>query len=153
MVLINGVLEKNQLKKIDNMTYGSSDEDLNRLRQMMARNSSVKQRIQSQIDRDAIDDYRDNYQVTSPNTSYSSKFRDPDLKIQTLTDKNEELAKKYALLLKKTTLILEEYKKQETDIKNIKIKLVKREKNIENIANVKEIAKNIYIKIIAWFNS
>jgi len=139
------------------MVYNTNDEHINRLRQMMARDGSIKQRIESQINRDAIDDYRDyrdSYRPSpSPNTSYSSKFRDPDLKIQTLTDKNEELTKKYSVLLKKTTLILEEYKKQEVDIKNIKIKLAKREKNIENIVNVKEIAKNIYNKIIVWFST
>lgn len=156
MVLINGVLEKNLLKKIDNMAYGSlNDEHLNRLRQMMARDDSIKQRIQSQIDRDAIDDYRDSYQAPSPspNTSYSSKYRDPDLKIQTLTDKNKELTEKYATLLNKENQIVEVYRKQEADIKNIKIRLEKREKHTENVAILKKYLKDVYNNIIAWFNS
>lgn len=134
------------------MAYPNNYKD-DRIRRLI--NSSIerdsKRTIRTEEERQMMNDYRNSHEV--PTSSYTSTISQPDLKIEVLTEENKELKKKYGVLLKKTTLILEEYKKQEADIKNIKIRLAKREKNIENIANVKEIAKNIYKKIIVWFST
>ena len=156
MVLINGVLEKNLLKKIDNMALNNNEYRFNLMRQMIENDRDCQRKKRIKRDQELINDYRDGNIPSNPsstNTSYTSKFRDPDLKISVLTDENKALKQKYGVLLQKTNQIVEVYRKQETDIKNIKIRLEKREKHTENVAILKKYLKDVYNNIIAWFNS
>jgi len=85
------------------------DAYLRRMRQLIESNRSSQR--ESSIERESamIDSMRDAYQAPSPspNTSHNSKFPQPDLKIEVLTNKNKELTEKYAILLKKTNTIVD----------------------------------------------
>ena len=140
------------------MAYGSlNDEHINKLRQMLAQdNGSIQRRLKLEQERDAMNDLRDAYQAPtarSTSTSHNSKFRDPDLKIQTLTDKNEELTKKYAVLLEKTNMLVDAFRRMEVENKTLKMKKDKRESWDKFLCGLWEGVDMMTKKIILWFKS
>ncbi len=78
---------------------------------------------------------------------------DEEIKISVLTDANKKLHEEYSALIKKTTIILEAYKKLEIENEALKSKLGKRESVTKTVENSKNYLKNIYDNFINWINS
>lgn len=131
-----------------------NDEGFNILRQMLDRDRDIQRKILNEKERKMMNDYRDSYQAPSaPTTSYTSKFPQPDLKIDVLTDENKLLKEKYSVLLKKTNMIVDAYRKLEAKNKLLKTKKDKRESWEKRFSNVRIYVNNVLKKIIVWFST
>lgn len=149
------------------MAYDKFDDDrLKRMRLLIERDRNLKRKISTNLEQNMMndyrddykddyrDDYRDDYQAPSaPSSSYTSKFPQPDLKIDILTDENKILKEKYGVLLKKTNLIVDAYRKLESENKTLKTKQVKRESWEKRFSNVRIYVNNVLKKIIVWFST
>lgn len=134
------------------MAYSSlDDEHLNRLRQMLERDSSIKQRIESQIERDVINDYRDSY--SAPIASQDSQLSELNVKISVLTSENQKLKTQYSELLKKTNLLIDAYRRLEKENKDLKKKKEKREFWNIIFSGILNSINELMKKIILWFNT
>ena len=130
MGLINGVLEKNQ-----------------KIGKNMATSDDVYNYI---LDKIGEEKYK---QVSIVDNSVSKRKTDDEIKISFLTDANKTLNEEYSALLKKTTIILEAYKKLESENEELKSKLGKRESVTKTVENSKNYLKNIWNDFIYWLNS
>ena len=76
-----------------------------------------------------------------------------DVRIQDLTEQNQELTKKYADLVKKANTLVEAYRELKTENETLKYKKAKRESATKVFSEVGKSFKSGYDKIILWFKT
>ena len=110
----------------------------------------MEQRSCAQINPVSDYGYRTAY---SPNTFEPRRKTDDEIKISVLTEENQKLKEQYADLIKKANLLVEAYKKLETENTEFKKKKAKRESLTETFENIMKMAKRAADKTIEWFNT
>ena len=84
---------------------------------------------------------------------YNPTQSDNEIKISVLTEENEKLRKQYSDLILKTTILLEAYKKLETENDKLKTKKAKRDSVIKTVENSKNFFKNIWDSFDNWLKT
>jgi len=155
MALINGVLEKNQLKR-NKMAY-MNDEKTRRMRDLIERERALKRKIETDKSHQLLKNLDDDYDYKDRNDnipqSPSSRENDLHLKISVLTSENQKLKTQYSDLIKKTNLLIDAYRKLETENTKLKTKKEKRESWDNFLRGLWEGVNNLTKKIIVWFNT
>jgi len=128
-----------------------NDNHLNRMRMIIERERQLKSKVNSKMSNDEFDIYDDSHQQYK--SSYTSKFPDPDLKISVLTSENQKLKTLNSDLIKKTNLLIDAYRKLETEHKKLKIKRNRKESIDKTLSGLWEGVNNLTKKIIIWFNT
>lgn len=97
-----------------------------------------------------LDDFKNE---SKKSNQYTSNIPYPDLKIEVLTKENDELKKKYSVLIKKTNVILDAYRELIKEKELFVKKKNKTDYRAKTISNVKKFIIEIVDDIIKWINS
>jgi len=81
------------------------------------------------------------------------KKTDEEIAINVLTEENAKLKEQYADLVKKTTILVKEYRRLEEENKVFKQKKAKQDSVKEAFNGVGKAARDVWDKIILWFNT
>lgn len=155
MVLINGVLEKNQLKR-NKMAY-MDNEKTRMMRDLIERERALKRKIETDNSHQSLRnlDYNHNYRDRNDYIPQSPSSRENDLhlKISVLTSENQKLKTQYSDLIKKTNLLIDAYRRLEAEHKLLKKKKEKRELFSKFLSGLWDGINDLTKKIIVWFNT